>query len=75
MTYVEYKTSIQRHLKKSSSGATWQELRDTLKLPCARPCPEWTRKLENELGLLRREGSGRSLVWTLHSTSTPEAHV
>ncbi|TDU81582.1 hypothetical protein EI77_00892 [Prosthecobacter fusiformis] len=67
MTYAEFRTHIQRHLEKQSRGATWQELRDTLKLPYERPCPEWTRRLEEEIGLVRRKGHGRSLHWTLAS--------
>jgi len=72
MSYAEFKTCIQRHLETHSSGVTWHELRDTLKLPYDRPCPEWTRRLEEEIGLVRRKGCGRSLRWTLHST-TPES--
>lgn len=75
MTYVEYKTTLQQYLEKHSRGATWQELQSALKLPYARPCPEWTRRLEKEIGLVRRKGSGRSLVWTLPSTTIPESHV
>lgn len=69
MTYIEYKTGIQRHLQSHPRGATWQELRDILKLPYERPCPEWTRRLEREIGLVRRKGCGRSLQWTLYSSS------
>ena len=66
MSYVEFKIAIQRHLEKQAGGATWQELRDALRLPYQRPCPEWTQRLEKEIGLVRRKGSGRSLCWTLH---------
>lgn len=65
MTYVEFKTRIQRHLKQHADGATWRELRDALELPYARPCPEWTRRLEEEIGLLRRTGEGRGFNWSL----------
>lgn len=66
MRYVEFKTEIQRHLQRSVDGATWVELRDILALPYDRPCPEWTRRLEEEIGLVRRKGAGRALVWGLH---------
>lgn len=65
MTYLEFKTRIQRHLKQHSDGATWRELRDALELPYERPCPEWTRRLEEEIGLLRRKGEGRGFNWSL----------
>lgn len=70
MQYAEFKTTIQQHLKRSRAGATWVELRDKLGLPYARPCPEWTRRLEEEIGLVRRKGSGRALVWGLQSTAS-----
>jgi len=69
MRYLEFKNTIQRHLHKHPNGATWPELRDALSLPYDRPCPEWTRQLEKEIGLVRRKGSGRSLVWSLPSNS------
>ncbi len=65
MTYLEYKTTLQRHLKKHPAGATWTELRDTLKLPYDRPCATWTKQLEEEIDLVRRKGGGRALVWSL----------
>jgi hypothetical protein len=68
MRYDEFKSAIQQHLRRSRSGATWLELRERLALPYDRPCPEWTRRLEEEIGLVRRKskGAGRSLVWALH---------
>ena len=63
MHYVEFKVAIQQHLKRKRQGATWVELRETLALPYERACPEWTRRLEEEIGLVRRKGSGRALVW------------
>jgi len=68
MHYVEFKAAIQQHLQRHRQGTTWIELRDTLALPYDRPCPEWTRRLETEIGLIRRKGSGRSLIWALGST-------
>lgn len=69
MSYAEFRASLQHHLRKSRQGATWVELREALALPYERPCPEWTRRLEEEIGLVRRKGSGRALVWELPSTS------
>ncbi|WP_395733561.1 hypothetical protein [Prosthecobacter sp.] len=63
MTYPEFKAAIQHHLKRKREGATWVELRETLALPYERACPEWTRRLEEEIGLVRRKGAGRALVW------------
>jgi hypothetical protein len=69
MRYFEYKAGIQRYLEEHSGGVSWQELREALNLPYTRPCPEWTRRLEVEIGLVRLKGTGRSLLWTLPSTT------
>lgn len=63
MTYVEFKRSIGSKLRKNSPGMTWNELKKALDLPYERPCPEWVRQLEREIGLVRRKGTGRALVW------------
>jgi len=65
MNYVEFKNIIEAALRKKSSGATWHELRAAHDLPYDRPCPEWTRRLEKEIGLIRRKGNGRSLIWSI----------
>jgi hypothetical protein len=67
MTYLEFKAAIQQHLQRSRAGATWVELRDKLGLPYERACPEWTRRLEEDIGLVRRKGAGRALVWGILS--------
>ena len=67
MRYVEFRAAIQQHLQRNRQGTTWLELRDALALPYDRPCPEWTRRLEEEIGLVHRKGSGRALVWALQS--------
>jgi hypothetical protein len=70
MRYIEFKAAIQQHLQRNRDGATWLKLRDTLSLPSDRPCPEWTRRLEEEIGLVRRRSSGRALVWSLDKPVT-----
>jgi hypothetical protein len=75
MRYTEFKAAIQQHLQRNHHGATWLELRETLALPYDRPCPEWTRRLETEIGLIRRKGAGRSLVWALQSRAVSQIHV
>jgi hypothetical protein len=63
MTYSAFKSAIATELKRHRTGRTWKDLKSRLKLPYARPCPEWTRKLETEIGLVREKGEGRALVW------------
>ncbi|MEM6332118.1 MAG: hypothetical protein AAF823_02120 [Planctomycetota bacterium] len=63
MRYTEFRDAIQRGLRRRGSGMTWAELREALDLPYDRPCPEWAKRLEAEIGLTRVKGSGRALVW------------
>ena len=65
MRYVEYKNAIEWELRRSSGGLTWAQLQARLGLPYDRPCPTWTRQLESEIGLERKKGAGRSLLWQL----------
>ena len=65
MRYVEYRDAIERALRGSAAGMTWAQLRQRLRLPYDRPCPAWTRQLEQDIGLTRSnsDGGGRALVW------------
>lgn len=65
MTYHDFKAAIQSELTKYPSGATWNELRDRLDLPYKRPCPEWTKWLERDIGLKRSKGLSRAYIWNL----------
>jgi hypothetical protein len=65
MRYTEYRDSIRQELARSAAGRTWAELQSKLDLPYDRPCPAWTKQLEQEIGLMRVKGSGRALVWKL----------
>jgi len=65
MKYVEFQSNILHELQRSPSGLTWKELRERLKLPYDRPCPTWVKQLERDIGLTRKRGTGRALVWTV----------
>ena len=65
MRYVEFRDNIRRELRRVRGGLTWAQLRERLDLPYDRPCPTWTRQMEQDIGLSRVKGAGRSLVWTL----------
>jgi hypothetical protein len=65
MKYVDYRDSIRRELSGNLEGLTWAQLQSKLSLPYDRPCPTWTKQLEQEIGLVRVKGSGRALVWKL----------
>jgi hypothetical protein len=65
MTYEDFKKTIRSALMKKRSGATWNDLKVAQNLPYDRPCPEWTRRLEKEIGLVRRKGDARALIWSI----------
>ncbi len=65
MRYLEFKAVIRKGLQASPDGLTWKELRDQLELPYERPCPEWTKRLEKEIGLDRNEKKGRASLWRI----------
>ena len=65
MRYAEFRDAVRGYLSLHSEGATWKELREALDLPCERPCPEWVKRLETDIGLDRTEKRGRTLLWKL----------
>ncbi len=70
MTYRDFRDSIRARLRERRDGMTWRELRDDLALPYDRPCPEWTRRLESDIGLIRQKGKGNAFVWVCKSTES-----
>jgi len=65
MRFSEFKDAIDRELRRSPQGLTWLELQRRLKLPYDRPCPTWTNKLQKEIGLSRKKGTGRAFLWSV----------
>lgn len=68
MRYVDFRDAIAREIGRTGRGLTWSELRTRLRLPYVRPCPEWTKQLESDIGLTRTRGEPRALVWTLRTS-------
>lgn len=62
MRYVEFRDLILKELKKHPEGFTWKELRDRLNLPYKRPCPEWTKRLEKEIGFIKEGGNKKEHI-------------
>jgi hypothetical protein len=65
MRYADYRDAIRNALRSNAAGLTWSQLQERLRLPYDRPCPAWTRQLEDEIGLVRTKGTSRALVWRL----------
>jgi hypothetical protein len=64
MRYMEFRDAIDKKLRRARAGLTWAQLKAQLDLPYARPCPEWTKQLERDIGLKRVPGPQRAHVWT-----------
>ncbi len=69
MRYPDFRDTVRSALRRRRAGLTWAQLRDDFDLPYDRPCPEWTKRLEAEIGLVREKGTGRALVWRLRKAS------
>jgi hypothetical protein len=65
MRYTEFRETINAALQRNPSGLTWAQLQSRLNLPYDQPCPAWRKQLENDIGLRRIKGEGRSLLWTV----------
>lgn len=70
MSYDEFKNTIQAELRQTPAGLTWVQLRERLGLPYDRACPEWTKRLEAEIGLVRVRGEGRAYRWRLQRNAS-----
>jgi len=70
MSYVEFRNAIQKELGRSPEGLTWIQLQQRLDLPYDRPCQTWTYRLEKEIGLARKKGTGRALLWHLRAKAS-----
>ena len=65
MKYAEFRDVIHIALQEHPEGRTWKQLKEHLNLPYHNPCPEWVKRLEEEIGLNRTEKRGSSLVWRI----------
>lgn len=72
MSYDEFKNTIHAELRRTPAGLTWVQLREKLGLPYDRACPEWTKRLEDEIGLERVKGEGRAYCWRLQALAAQE---
>jgi hypothetical protein len=68
LSYEEFKSKIAKVLKNAGAPLTWTEIRTKAALPQAFPNNQWVRRMEVDIGLVRRrEGSG-IIHWGLNET-------
>jgi hypothetical protein len=65
MRYIDFRNQIQTELRRNPAGLTWPELKARRDLPYERPCPEWVKRLEKDIGLKRLRSEKRAHVWTV----------
>lgn len=65
MSYDDFKGRIRDALRRAGRPLTWKELRTAANLPQAFPNIQWVRRMENDIGLLRRRESDRVIHWLL----------
>jgi hypothetical protein len=63
MRYIDFRDAVRTELRRHTAGLTWTQLRERRHLPYKNPCQTWVNRLEQEIGLVRVPGQGRSLVW------------
>jgi hypothetical protein len=72
MRYLEFSNAIEGELLQNRAGLTWAELKERLDLPYRQPCPEWVKRMEQEVGLSRPRGTGRAYVWRIRPEDSNE---
>lgn len=65
MSYDEFKAKIVAVLKEAKGPLTWTEIRTTAALPQAFPNNQWVRRMEDDIGLVRRRESDGTIHWSL----------
>ena len=65
--YDDFKAIIEKTLKEAGKGLTWSEIRDLAKLPQKFPNNRWVRRMEADIGLVRRTQKDGKILWSLKS--------
>jgi len=63
-TYEHFRDRVQTVLRASPRGRTWTEIRTEARLPQKLPNNKWVRRLEDEIGLVRRRDQ-KVILWSL----------
>jgi predicted Zn-ribbon and HTH transcriptional regulator len=68
ISYDNFKSKIATVLKNADKPLTWTEIRTAAGLPQAFPNNQWVRRMESDIGLVRRRESNGIIHWTLNET-------
>lgn len=65
MTYDSFRDKIRETLKGAGSPITWTEVRTMAGLPQLFPNNQWVKRLEQDIGLLRKRDQRGVILWQL----------
>ena len=63
MTYDEFRDAVSTVLKTANRPMTWTEVRTVKSLPQKWPNNQWVRRLEQDIGLLRKKDAHGIIHW------------
>lgn len=72
MSYEGFKSKIVATLREASRPMTWTEVRTIAALPQAFPNNQWVRRMEEDVGLVRRRESDGIIHWQLKESILEE---
>lgn len=65
MAYEDFRDRISQILRKTGTPLTWTEIRTAGKLPQKFPNNRWVKKMEEDIGLLRKKDAHGIIHWEL----------
>jgi hypothetical protein len=72
MTYEDFKAKIASALAPAGKPLTWTEVRTVAGLPQLFPNNQWVRRLEKDIGLIRRRESDGTIHWLIKDSAFGE---
>ena len=64
-SYSDFSSKIAKVLRDAGKPLTWTEIRTTAALPQAFPNNQWVRRMEEDIGLIRRREKDGIIHWEL----------
>jgi hypothetical protein len=68
LSYDDFKSKIAKVLRDAGKPLTWTEVRTMAGLPQAFPNNQWVRRMETDIGLVRRRESDGIIHWSLNES-------
>jgi hypothetical protein len=68
LSYDDFKLKIAKALRDAGKTLTWTEVRTVAGLPQAFPNNQWVRRMETDIGLVRRRQSDGIIHWSLNES-------